>query len=136
MTITWLTVSPAAIGGSLVMTGAWMRGRYQVWYDPRDLLRRARVSRRVGGSLMGVGLGLFVGNAVGMLVWPMEPVYYDEGRGARYPWGLAAVESGFLLGQLMIGAGGSALSWSAGYSNERSRRIELTPTLGGLSMQF
>jgi hypothetical protein len=132
----WSTV-PLAAGGGLVITGAWLRGRHQGWHDPRDLLARVRTTRRVGWSLMGVGLGLVVGSAVALLVWPSPPdCTIDEGCAARYPGARIAVESGLLLGPLMASSGSSALLWGVSYSKGRSRRIELTPTLGGLSMRF
>lgn len=134
--IVMISTVPTAAGGGLVMMGAALRGRYQAWYDPRDLLARARTARRVGWSLMGVGLGLFVGSGIAVLAWPLESNCADEGCGLRYPKAFVAVGSGFLLGQLMISSSASALAWSFSYSEARARRVELTPTLGGLSMRF
>jgi hypothetical protein len=131
----WSTV-PLAAGGGLVITGAWLRGRHQGWNDPRDLLARVRTTRRAGWSLMGLGLGLVVGSAVALLVLPSPYCAADEGCGARYPWPRIVVESGLLLGSLMASSGSGALLWGLSYSEARSRRVELTPTLGGLSLRF
>jgi hypothetical protein len=132
----WSTV-PLAAGGGLVVTGAWLRGRHQGWHDPRDLLARVRTTRRVGWSLMGVGLGLVVGSAVALALWPNDSYCAtDEGCAARYPGARIAVESGLLLGPLMASSGASALVWGMSYAKARSRRVEVTPTLGGLSMRF
>lgn len=133
--LTLFSALPSAVGGGMVITGAWLHGRQQGWYDARDLRVRTRTARRVGWSLFGVGLGLFAGGGAALLAWPLERPCF-EGCAARYPEAMAVVGSGFLLGQLMVTSGSSAVAWSFAYSKARARRVEFTPTIGGMSMRF
>jgi hypothetical protein len=133
----WSTL-PSALGGGLLVTGSWLRGRHHAWYEEPgapDKLQRVRTARRVGWPLFGVGLGLLAGSSIALALWPFESCV-DEGCAARHPAAFATVESAFVLAPLLISAGASALSWSASYSRARGHRFVLQPSLGGLRLRF
>jgi len=89
----------------------------------------------VGWSLVGGGAALFVGSGVALALWPFGPTY-DDGAPALHPGAFAAVGSLFVLAPLLIGAGSSAVTWSSAHADARARRVELRPTVGGLSLRF
>jgi len=79
-----VSIVPSTLGGGLLVTGSWLRGRHQGWDATRDLSLRARSARRVGWPSFGVGLGLLVGTGVAIgasaLTWSTT---YGRARGYR-----------------------------------------------------
>lgn len=135
MLLTTGSLLPSAIGGGLLVTGSWLRARHQGWYDDRDYGHRVRSARRVGWALVGSGAALLVGSSVAFAVWPFGPMV-EEGAPALYPRAFMAVGSLFVLAPLLIGAGSSAVTWSSTYPGWRARKLEIQPTVGGLSVRF
>ena len=136
--LTVTTTAPSVVGGGLLLTGAWLRGRADAHgevnaSDGYVFRERARRARRVGWPLFGVGLGLQLGTSIALAAWPFGPSY-DDGAPALYPVAFAAVGSVFALAPLLIGAGSSALAWAETF--EKADNYAIKPTISGVMIQF
>lgn len=132
----WSVLPSSVIGGSLIVTGAWMRGRHDAWYGP-DALARVRTTKTIGWSLIGSGATLLAGSSLAIALWPLGTMY-DDGSAVLYPKAYITVGVVYLIAPLLIGAGSGAVTWSASYSRSRAHKlqVQVQPTVGGLSLRF